>query len=294
MENEMIFEPKAVPFLKWVGGKKNFVPTLAPPIKAYLDESGGTYFEPFIGGAAMALALGLGYGEKGDVPAMMVVNDIIEPLTYTYRAVRDEPVEVAMLLCELRDWGSAEDNYYAVRASEPSTEIEAAARMIYLNAHCFNGLWRTNKTGQMNAAYGKQEDKITDALLERMGKASEALQSTTIRTGDFEPVVKEAGEGDLIYVDPPYDGTYVGYSGEGFCGVSQDRLASELYQAHTRGAAFICHNSDTEKVRSWYDYATLMPAGESRAVNRDGGGREKVPCLLITNKPSLLINHLTS
>lgn len=278
-------EPMAIPFLKWIGGKKNFVPTLAPTIKAYLEETGGDYYEPFMGGGAMALALGL--------PDMQL-NDVIEDLVKTYRAVRDNPIDVVLLLSELRDWGTEESNYYSVRATEPGKDIEVAARMIYLNMHCFNGLWRTNKKGQMNAAYGKQSGKLTDSLFERIGEASKALKHADIYEGDFEPVVKQAGEGDLVYVDPPYDGTYAGYSEGGFCGVSQDRLASELCEAHKKGVAFICHNSDTEKVRSWYSFATLLPSGESRAVNADGGGRGKAKCLLITNKPSLLLNQLTS
>jgi DNA adenine methylase len=281
----MTFEPKAVPFLRWIGGKKNFVPALAPQIKNYLEETGGHYVEPFVGGGAMMLALGL---------PKMVINDIITDLSSVYIAVRDSPIELGLLLCELREWGSEEDHYYAVRSSEPSTDVEAAARMIYLNAHCFNGLWRMNKKGQMNAAYGKQKDRLTDALLERIGDASEALQGTEIFNGDFEPLVKSCEKGDLLYLDPPYDGTYTGYSGEGFCGVSQDRLGSELAEAHKRGVAFICHNSDTEKVRNWFDYATIVPSGEARSVNRDGGGRGKVPCLLITNRAGLLKGHLTT
>lgn len=279
----MTFEPKAVPFLKWAGGKKNFVPMLAPAISTYLVGTGGHYVEPFVGGGAMMLALD---------HKPMIINDVIEDLTQTYTAVRDSAMEVALLLCELREFGTDEKSYYAVRASIPDTDVETAARMIYLNAQCFNGIWRENKSGLMNVPYGKKENKVTDALIDRIGAASEALQDIEIFNGDFEPVVKKAEEGDLLYVDPPYDGTYVGYSEGGFCGVSQDRLASELYQAHLRGAAFICHNSDTEKVRSWYDYATLVDTKEARSVNRDAGGRGKAPCLLITNRPDLLVDYL--
>ncbi len=281
----MTFKPAAVPFLRWVGGKRKFVPALAPQIKNYLEDTEGHYVEPFVGGGAMMFGLGI---------ERMVINDVLPDLTRLYTALRDTPVELGLLLCELRDWGSEEDNYYAVRASEPDTDVEAAARMVYLNAHCFNGLWRTNKAGEMNAAYGKKKDRITDELIERIGTASEAIQGVEIFNGDFEPVVKAAVDGDLLYVDPPYDGTYVGYGPDGFTGVSQDRLGSELADAHRRGVAFIAHNSDTEKVRSWYSYATLVPAGESRAVNRDGGGRGKAPCLLITNRPGLLKGHLTT
>ena len=280
-----LFQPKAIPFLRWVGGKKKFVPTLAPQIKTYLEDSGGKYYEPFMGGGAMALALGL---------PNMQLNDVIHDLVWVYNTVRDAPVEVALLLCELRDWGTEENNYYAVRTAEPDTDTEIAARMIYLNAHCFNGVWRENKKGKMNVPYGKQANKITDALLERIGAASEALQGSTISEGDFEPAIRDAGERDLIYADPPYDGTFVGYDAGGFSGVSQDRLASELYQAHQRGAAFICHNSDNEKVRNWFSYATLVNVGEFRSINRNGEDRGKAPCLLITNRPGLLRGHLAS
>jgi DNA adenine methylase len=279
----MQFEPKAVPFLRWVGGKRKFVPTLAPAIREYLVESGGTYFEPFSGGLSMALALGL---------ESMEVNDIIEDLVRTYRAVKDTPVEVGMLLCELREWGTGESHYYAVRDGEPDTDVEAAARMIYLNAHCFNGLWRTNRKGKMNAAYGKKPNRLTDELLERMGTASGVLQGTIIQHGDFEPFVRKAQAGDLVYVDPPYDGAFTNYAGEDFQGMSQERLAATLYDAHQRGVAFLAHNSDTEKVRWWYnEFATLLPSGETRSVNRDGGGRGKAQCLIITNEPKLLLQE---
>lgn len=278
-------EKAAVPFLKWIGGKKNFVPTLAPPMKTYLEETGGYYIEPFVGGGAMMLGLGM---------KNMVINDVLTDLTRTYTAVRDNPVEVGMLLCQLREFGTDEDSYYIVRGGVPDTDVEVAARMIYLNAQCFNGLWRSNLKGEMNAAYGHAEGKVTDALLERMGAASEAIQGVEIFNSDFERVVKAAGEGDLLYVDPPYDGTYTSYSAGGFCGVSQDRLGSELAAADKRGVAFICHNNDTEKVRNWFSYATIVPSGESRAVNRDGESRGKVPCLLITNRPGLLRGHLTA
>jgi len=281
----MIFEIKAIPFLRWVGGKKNFVPTLAPTIKTYLEETKGHYIEPFVGGGAMMLALGL---------PKTVINDVLPDLTKTYLAVRDSPVEVGLLLCELRDWGTEENHYYAVRASEPDSDVDAAARMIYLNAHCFNGIWRTNKSGKMNVPYGKKADKITDALLERIGEASEALQGVEVFNEDFEPVVKAAEEGDLLYVDPPYDGTFVDYAEEGFVGMSQHRLGSELAEADKRGVAFICHNADTELVRNWFSYATIVRVGEARSVNSDGKGRGKAPCLLITNRPGLLAGHLTA
>lgn len=270
---------EALPFLRWVGGKRAFTAQLAGPINDYLDKTGGHYYEPFLGGGAMALHL----GREG-----MILGDIIEDLAMTFMTVRDEPVELCVLLMEMAEWGSGAEHYYAVRGSEPEGGLEYAARMIYLNAHCFNGLWRTNKARGMNAAYGKEPDRITEGLIERIGAAHESLKTSEIHLSDFERILKKAGQGDLVYVDPPYDGTYVGYSGEGFCGVSQDRLASEINEARRRGVAIISHNSDTEKIRSWYSEFTRIPTKERRSVNRDGEGRGKTNCLLMTNVPELL------
>jgi DNA adenine methylase len=270
---------KSDPFLRWVGGKRTFVSTLAPTINEYLDKTGGHYFEPFLGGGAMALALGR---EK------MVLSDVLEDLVKTYEAVANAPVELVALLMKMAEWGTDAEHYYAIRATEPETFVEHGARMIYLNAHCFNGLWRMNQKGEMNAAYGKEPNRITESLLLRIHAAHEATRSAEIYESDFERIMKHATEEDLVYMDPPYDGTYVGYSEEGFCGLTQERLAAEVRAAHGRGVAFLSHNSDTEKVRSWYEQFTIINTAEKRAVNCDVNGRGKKRCVLITNRPELL------
>jgi DNA adenine methylase len=283
MENNVseLTPTKAKPFLRWAGGKSKTAPLLAPAITSYLQETGGRYFEPFLGGGAMALHLGF----EG-----MVLNDIIPDIIKTYTALRDDAVGLATALYELGKWGTEEGHYYAVRGTEPDSDMDTAVRAIYLNAHCFNGIWRTNKSGKMNTPYGKKEDRITDSLIERLGFASEALQSANIYNRDFEPITGLAMSGDLVYLDPPYDGTFSDYATEGFGKISQERLAATLYAAHQRGVAFVAHNADTEKVRWWYnEFATLLPTAESRSVNRDGGGRGKAACLLITNRPELLL-----
>jgi DNA adenine methylase len=271
---------EAKPFLRWVGGKAKVVPLLAPTITAYLQETGGRYFEPFLGGGAMALHLGFDN---------MVLNDVIPDLAATYECLRDDALELARGVYQLAQWGTTEEKYYLVRETEPDTMMDQAIRLLYLNAHCFNGIWRTNRSGKMNVPYGKKEDRITDSLIERLGSASLSIKNAEIRNQDFEPVLRDAEPGDLVYLDPPYDDTFNDYAQGGFTGVGQDRLGAELYQAHQKGVAFICHNSDTEKVRSWFSYADLLNFKESRSVNSDGKGRGKANCLLITNRPELLI-----
>lgn len=278
-------EPKkAKPFLRWAGGKRSFVDKIGPALQKHFDMHEGAYYEPFLGGAAMALHVG---NNLPHVP--MFLGDVLDELVTTYQEIRDNPLKVATLLYEMSAWGSEEKHYYAIRNTEPDTPVEAAARMIYLNAHSFNGLYRRNKEGGFNVPYGKKKDRITDGLLERLGDASAALARADICAQDFERTIETAKDGDLIYADPPYHETFVSYSEEGFCGVGQERLATELYKAHCRGAAFICHNSDTEKVRWWYnEFAALVPTGEKRSINRDGEGRGKADCLIITNRPQLL------
>lgn len=271
---------EATPFLRWAGGKRDFAPLLAPVIEEYLDQTGGRYFEPFIGGAAMALYLGRDN---------MVIGDVVSDLALAYMAVRDEPVELALALLELAEWGTKEEDYYIVREAKPEGLIAIASRFIYLNAHCFNGLWRMNKKGQMNTPYGKKESRITDALIEKLGAAHEALKTTDIHVKDFEQTLLLAREGDVVYMDPPYDGTYVGYSDEGFCGLSQERVASEAWRASRRGVAVLTHNSDTEKVRYWYEGMEMAPTKERRSINREGEGRGKTRCLLISNRRELLL-----
>lgn len=228
------------------------------------------------------MALHLGFDD-------MVLNDIIPDLAMTYLCLRDDALSLAKEVYKLGQWGTSEENYYLVRETEPDNAEDMACRLLYLNAHCFNGIWRTNKSGKMNVPYGKKADRITDSFIERLGSASEAIKNAEIHNKDFEPVLRMAKKGDLVYLDPPYDNTFSDYAEEGFTGVGQDRLGSELHQAHQRGVVFICHNSDTEKVRSWFSYAELLNLKETRSVSGGSKGRGKANCLLITNRPELLL-----
>ena len=272
--------PRAAPVIRYAGGKRKFVPLLAEPISDYLDETGGHYFEPFVGGGAMALALGRNN---------MSVSDTISDLIMMYVAIRDSPEELCAQLFDMVAWGTEEKHYYTVRDTDPGHWPEdIAARMIYLSAHSFNGIWRTNKSGKMNVPYGKVSGRITGDLLRRIEEASRALEGTNTLHSDFSTLLSRAKEGDLVYLDPPYWNTYDGYSGAGFAEADQERLALLIYQAHDRGAAILVHNSDTPETRFWYEQLDIVVTQEPRSVNRDGKGRGKTGCLLATNRPELL------
>jgi DNA adenine methylase len=261
------------PLLRWAGGKRWFVKEFGDDLFARVIELGGTYFEPFLGGGAMALHLGL---------PDMVLGDAEEELMITYGIVARHPEEVITLLGWLvEQGGTGREGYNKVRSlNEGLSPLEIATRLIYLNRLCFNGVYRKNKRGEFNVPWGKVDKEMPSP--ERIREVSIALKGAELRAGDFEAVISLAGANDLIYADPPYHQTYAGYTPRGFTDKDQERLAEALYNAHQRGAEFYAHNADTEKVRYWYgEWAEIIPTQERRNVNSDGKGREPVQCVLI-------------
>jgi DNA adenine methylase len=258
------------PLLKWAGGKRWFVGDYGNDMFDLVSRRGGRYIEPFVGGGAMALHLGI----KG-----MVLGDVEEDLILTYMTVRDSPGDLSTMLGLIGDQldGAA---YYRIRASKCRNEIETAARFIYLNKLCFNGLYRKNKSGEFNVPYCKEERSLPPP--EHIAEVSRALAGAELHVSDFAKLIEIAGRGDVIYADPPYHKTFSSYSAGGFSDNDHERLAEALYAARRRGAEFFCHNSDTEKTRNWYgDWAEIVPVYERRAINSKGDGRGAVGCVLI-------------
>ena len=213
-----------------------------------------------------------------------------------YEQVRDEPALVAWALSSLAINGVDKDNYYCVRDMEPEPgTIMSAARMLFLNRLCFNGVYRVNSKGKFNVPYAddkyresmvkrKSRDAIT-SLFPHKGKleaVSQALANAEIMCGDFEHAIAKAGRGDLVYADPPYDGTYASYTTPRFDESDQERLAEHLYLANQRGAHILVSNSDTKLIRYLYgEWTEIMETEERRQINRDGDGRGPVGCVLI-------------
>ena len=177
------------PFLKWAGGKTQ----LLTELHKYVPNNFNKYIEPFIGGGAMFFSLN---------PHESIIADLNEELVITYRQVKDA---VESVIERLETFEHSEDFYYKIRSLDPN-ELEhnyRAARLIYLNKTCFNGLYRVNKKGQFNVPYGKGKGSFLNT--EVLRNASEFLVETTIIQGDYLDVLTEfAIEGDFIFLDPPY------------------------------------------------------------------------------------------
>lgn len=262
---------RCAPLLKWAGGKRRFARVHGDALFARVLERGGRLVEPFAGGAALSLHLGL---------AGTVLSDVEEDLVTTYRVVRDRHEELATLLA-LMSGQVDRDGYYRVRAAVPTSELEVAARLVFLNRLCFNGLYRKNRRGEFNVPYGGRARPLPGT--ERLREVSRALRGFDLRCADFEEVLIHAGDGDVVYADPPYWGVFSDYGAAGFGRGDHERLAGALRGAAGRGAEFYLHNSDTELVRGLYGgWCELLAVEESRSVSATAGGRAPVGCLLIT------------
>jgi DNA adenine methylase len=269
----------AKPIVKWAGGKTK----LLDPLLARVPTRIGTYVEPFAGGAALFFAL-------ADDPSRSferaVLADRNEDLIACYRTVRDE---VEALIAALSGFRYDEDEYYRVRAEDGAAmpDLARAARMIFLNRTCFNGLWRVNKSGKFNVPFGRYDKpRIVDAV--GLRAASRALAKAEIVSADFEDVTRSLGPGDFVYLDPPYvpvskSASFTTYSAGGFGPADQERLVVELARLRASGVAAVLSNADTEATRELYRDFAIHLVTAPRAINSQAGGRGRVGELIVTS-----------
>jgi len=266
---------RARPFLKCAGGKRAVVPEIA---KRLPDNIEGTYWEPFLGGGAVFFSL-----DSRIRTAQL--SDVNVELTLTYQVVRNNPDKLIELL-EEHAARHGKTYYLRVRkATGTPTSAEVAARFIYLNKTCYNGLYRVNKQGRFNVPMGDYKNPtICDA--DGLRAASEVLRKATVRLGDFERV--QPNDGDFVYADPPYDGTFAGYDAHGFDAADQRRLRDAALRWHRQGAAVMVSNADTQLIRTLYGQApfVLHEITAARNINSDVNGRGAVGELLITSYPT--------
>jgi DNA adenine methylase len=240
------------PFIKWAGGKRWLLndPSFGLPSFA------GRYIEPFLGGGAVFFHLG---------PAQAILSDVNERLIATYRSIRDEWQPVQAFLAEY-DQKHSKDFYYDERARQYAEPHRQAAQFLYLNRTCFNGLYRENLKGQFNVPLGtKTQVTLVDDDFE---KASELLARADLRTSDFEPIVDEAREGDLLFLDPPYTTAhncngFVKYNQKIFTWDDQKRLMNAVSGAKRRGAKVVLTNADHASIHALY-----VDLGSPQVVSR--------------------------
>lgn len=222
------------PFLRWAGSKRQLIPTLL----SYWRDDFHRYVEPFVGSACLFFAVAQETALLGDINAELIA---------TLTAVRDDPGEVSK---NLQSIPLGESSYYRLRATSPEglSLVDRATRFIFLNRFCFNGLYRTNSKGQFNVPYSAQKTGQLPTC-EHLVRAGEALGNAEIRCTDFEDLLQDVGEGDFVYLDPPYAvndrRVFREYHPESFALSDLARLQRCLRRLDNNGAVFLVSYADS-------------------------------------------------
>lgn len=267
------------PFVKWAGGKRQLLPELLKRIPQYT-----TYYEPFLGGGALLFSL---------QPRKAVVNDFNKDLVNTYLTIRDN---VDSLIEELQSYRNNLDFYYQIRELDrnPSffeklSDIKKAARLIYLNKTCYNGLFRVNSAGEFNSPFGyyKNPNIVNEVTLRAV---SSYLKNTDITffSGDFLESVKSIRKGAFVYFDPPYDpvsqsSNFTGYTNLGFGKEEQRRLKTLCDALNEKGIKFLLSNSATPFILDLYSNYIVSKIPAKRAINSIANLRGSIDEVLIQN-----------
>jgi DNA adenine methylase len=245
-------EPK--PFLRWAGGKRQLLPIIHASLPKDFSIQENRFFEPFLGGGAMMFSLCGLFGFPSS-SGQIIVNDVNPDLTNVYETLKSDCETLILLLREHASKNS-EDFFYSIRGSVPDSPVERAARMIYLNRTCFNGLYRVNRAGEFNVPWGKlRNPKICDDQLLR--DVSNWLKKVQIRNGGFAAAVEDSREGDVVYFDPPYlplspTSKFSRYAIDDFLTLDHYALAGVIHGLAERGVHVILSNSNTQLTRTIY------------------------------------------
>jgi len=233
---ESFTKPK--PFLRWAGGKTWFLKELSK----YIPENGfNNYIEPFVGGGSVFFHLN---------PNTAFLSDLNSELTDTYNVLKED---VESLILELMKYKNDMDFYYRIRQEKPKNSIKQAAKFIYLNQTSFNGIYRENLKGEYNVPFGyRKKDFLQPEILRA---ANKALQSAIITSRDFQESIDNIGEGDLVFIDPPYTVThnnngFIKYNAKLFDLDAQHRLSDFIDEVRNRGAYYILTNAAHSEIRN--------------------------------------------
>lgn len=269
----------ARPFLKWAGGKGQLLSQLARfyPPRGSVDR----YLEPFLGGGAVFFHV-----NAVVAPRRVVLWDNNRELIDTFKAVRDDVEQVIRLLTKYREQHS-KAFFLAMREKRSRSDAGTAARLIYLNKTCFNGLYRVNSRGLFNVPFGRYRNPgILDGSCLR--QAAAALAGARIEAEDFRLLELEAKKGDFVYLDPPYHprsktSSFTAYTRDLFGQTEQEKLAALFRALDRKGCLLMLSNSDTPLIRQLYQGFDIREVSARRYINARGDRRGAVSELVILN-----------
>ena len=270
----------ASPFVKWAGGKRKLAPLLIESFPEEFDPLRHRFFEPFIGGGALMFALGDKDKDFYIPGENLFINDLNPELTNVYEVIRDNVSGLIKALDALSKRIN-EKTFYEIRATVPRGKIARAARFIYLNKTCFNGLWRVNSHGVFNVPYGKSKNpSLYDEA--NLRACSKRLKGAIITNLGFDQAVAKAKKGDLVYFDPPYipltpSASFSAYAKEGFNQQEHELLAQTIKKLNEKGVYVLLSNSDTPLTRKIFrNVLTLRKVLMARSISSSGSTRKPV------------------
>ncbi len=273
---------KGKPFVKWAGGKRQILDKL----KKYVPVEYNTYYEPFVGGGALLFEL---------APKHAVINDLNKELMNTYKVLCDE--EKFKKMCRVLnnyEANHSEEFYYEIRNKDRNkntynklSDYTRAARTIYLNKACFNGLYRVNSKGEFNVPYGKKT-KVNTYDGNNLITVSNYLTMNDIKilNVDYKEALKTAKKGDFVYIDPPYDSDtaiFTNYTETGFNKDSQRELASSFKELSDKGVFVMLSNYNTTLIQELYKGYHIHLIEAKRNINANAKKRGSVFEVIITN-----------
>lgn len=265
-------KPSAFPFLKWAGGKRWFVLAHSDKFPASFER----YIEPFLGSGAVFFYL---------APESSIISDANPELINAYLIIREEWERLELLL-EAHQNRHSEEHYYKVRAVLPKDLVERAARFLYLNRTCWNGLYRENRAGLFNVPIGTKDTVVLDE--DDFARISIQLSNSEITCCDFEETVDRSNSGDLLFVDPPYTvkhniNGFIKYNQKIFSWADQVRLRDALLRARGRGVSIMMTNAHHESVMDLYRGFHQTAIGRRSTIAGDSGMRGRTEELLVTS-----------
>jgi len=270
-------------FVKWAGGKTQLIEQLAPLFPKKIER----YIEPFVGSGAIFF-----YIIQKFKPKEILLADINEELINTYKVIKEDSERLIVELKQHSEYHKVEGKkyYLTIRATDPNTlpDLERAARFIYLNKTCFNGLYRVNSSGKFNVPMGayKNPDIIQK---DRIRKVAILLKNVNLKVMSFEKVVSLAKKGDFIYLDPPYyplkKSSFTSYDKNAFLEEEQNLLKEVFLKLHKKGCMVMQSNSYTKFIQELYSEDTfkINIVKATRRINSKANGRGKINEVVITN-----------
>jgi DNA adenine methylase len=269
------------PFLKWVGGKRQLLSSIAKLLPKNIREY--KYIEPFVGGGALLFYL---------QPKNAIINDFNEELINVYQVIKDNLDE---LITDLKKHKNEIEYFYAIRGLDRKEEfkslttVQRASRVIFLNKTCFNGLYRVNNAGEFNAPFGRYKNPniVNAPTLKAVNKYFNTT-NISIKTGDYSEILKQADKKSFVYLDPPYypiseNSNFTGYIQGGWNMYDQVDLKTACDELDSRGVKFLLSNSSAEFIKDLYKNYNITIVKANRAINSNGADRGEVDEILVRN-----------